>query len=56
MQTKNIQALQRPPDMPEFPLDKAKKFGDFEKWLENQENYNYMVMIYIMFLCIYNKL
>lgn len=43
VQVKNIQALQRPPDIPSLPLDRSKEFGNFEIWLENEKNFVYMV-------------
>lgn len=43
LQVQNVQALQRPSDVPEFPIERKGDFGVLEEWLENQQNFNYMV-------------
>ncbi|CAH1131648.1 unnamed protein product [Ceutorhynchus assimilis] len=42
VRTKNVQALTRPVDTPNLPIDHKKDFQDFESWLENQTNFTYM--------------
>ncbi|XP_050309138.1 uncharacterized protein LOC126745359 isoform X5 [Anthonomus grandis grandis] len=42
LQVKNIQALQRPDDIPNLPLNTLKDFGCFEEWLKTEQNFIYM--------------
>ncbi|XP_050315917.1 uncharacterized protein LOC126750366 isoform X2 [Anthonomus grandis grandis] len=42
LQVKNIQALHRPADVPDLPLNKLREFGNFEQWLKIEHNFIYM--------------
>lgn len=44
LQVQNIKALERPSDVPNFPIERKRDFGNLENWLENEQNFCYMVI------------